>query len=247
VWKDEGIDRKDEGIDRKDEGGNGMDSLPQSTESLPNPTTADPQEERKVTKKQVRQTEVEKLQSGAEGLKKPRLVKSESSKATKERVGKAFEDLKRGQKEKAPKAGEDVKKGTKEKAPNPKALKDTTEKGDKDARQGRKGGSSNSQVPGWQETSKGKPHRVDDSGKGIGTSANSNLPVSLPEVRAAVVATTIDAGDGVMIDSHGMSASCAGPIQKRKSRAADGLRRGRGKQAGCRRPSHESCVALQDY
>jgi hypothetical protein len=35
-----------------------------------------------------------------------------------------------------------VKKGTKEKAPNPKALKDTIEKGDKDARRGRKGGSS---------------------------------------------------------------------------------------------------------
>lgn len=121
-----------------------MDSLPQSTESLPNLTTTDPQEEGKVTKKQMRQTEVEKLQSGMEGLKKPRLVKAKSNKATKERVGKASEDLKKRQKKKALKTGEDVKKGTKEKAPNPKALKDMIEKGDKDARQGRKGRSNNS-------------------------------------------------------------------------------------------------------
>jgi hypothetical protein len=120
-----------------------------------------------------------------------------------------------------------VKKGTKEKAPNPKALKDTTEKGDKDARRGRKGGSSNSQVPGWLETSKGKPHRVDDSGKGTGTFANSNLSISLPKVRAVVVATTIDAGNGVMTDSHGMCASCAGPVQKRRSCTVDGFRRER--------------------
>jgi hypothetical protein len=73
-----------------------MESLPQSTESPPNPTTADLQEERKVAKKQVRQTEVEKLQSGIEGLKKPQLVKAESGKATKLRAGKASEDLKRG-------------------------------------------------------------------------------------------------------------------------------------------------------
>jgi hypothetical protein len=177
-----------------------MDSLPQSTESPPNPTTTDLQVEGMVAKKRVRQTEVEKLQSGAEGLKKPQLVKAKSSKVTRERAEKAAEDLKRKQKEKVPKAGEDVK--------NPKVLKDTIEKGDKDARRGWKGENSNSQVPGRQETSKGKPHHADDSGKGTGTSINNNLPVSLPKVRTIVVAATIDAGDGVMTNSHRMCASC---------------------------------------
>ena len=110
-----------------------------------------------------------------EGLKKPRLVKLESNKVTKERARKASKDLKRGQKKKAPKAEEDVKKGTKEKASNPKAIKDTIENRDKDARRGWKGGSSNSQVPGRQDTSKGKPHRPNNSGKGTRMSTNKNL------------------------------------------------------------------------
>ena len=60
-------------------------------------------------------------------------------------------------------------------------------------------------------------------------STNNNLPISLPEVRATVVAATIDVGNGVMTDSHKMSASYTSPVQKRRSCAVDGFCRGRGK------------------